>query len=179
MSGLLAPLVWPALVDGVLGRYRLSLQGVHGPAHWLRVRANGLALAARTPGADPLVVELFALFHDSERHDEGRDRGHGERAAVAVRRLAAEGGIMLADDRIGLLAEACAGHDRPQVSAEPTIGCCWDADRLDLSRLGHRPMPELLSTAAALDSSLQAAAWEQGVAWALDTAGAADWGLRE
>jgi hypothetical protein len=30
----------------------------------------------------------------------------------------------------------------------PTIGCCWDADRLDLSRVGIEPDTELMSTDA-------------------------------
>lgn len=143
------------------------------------MRANGLWLAARTPGADVEVVELFALFHDSEREDEGRDPGHGERAAVAVRRLAAQGGLTLPAPRLELLAAACAGHDHPQVSADPTIGCCWDADRLDLSRLGRRPNAALLSTAAALEAEVQAAAWERGSGRVFDAEGARTWGLGE
>ncbi len=173
-----APPGLPALAEAVLRGYRLATSGVHGPAHWLRVRANGLLLAARTPGADVEVVELFALFHDSEREDEGRDPGHGERAAAAVRRLAARGGLMLPAARLDLLAAACAGHDHPQVSSDPTIGCCWDADRLDLSRLGRRPIARLLSTAAALDAGIQAGAWERGDGWVFDADGARAWGLR-
>lgn len=165
MSTVAAPSGLPALAEAVLRGYRLANAGVHGPAHWLRVRANGLLLAARTPGADVEVVELFALFHDSEREDEGRDPGHGERAAAAVRRLAARGGLVLSKARLDLLAAACAGHDHPQVSTDPTIGCCWDADRLDLSRLGRRPIAALLSTVAALDAAIQAGAWECGDGW--------------
>lgn len=33
----------------------------------------------------------------------------------------------------------------------PTIGVCWDADRLDLTRVGMTPKPKLLSTQAARD----------------------------
>jgi hypothetical protein len=36
-------------------------------------------------------------------------------------------------------------------TSDPTIGACWDADRLDLWRLGRRPDPMLLSTPAARD----------------------------
>lgn len=175
---LAAPPGLPALAEGVLRRFRLDAAGLHGAAHWLRVRANGLLLAARTPGADAVVVELFALFHDSERRDEGRDPGHGERAAALVRRLAAEGGLALSAERLDLLAAACAGHEHPQVSADPTIGCCWDADRLDLARLGRRPIARLLSTAAALEAEVQAAAWERGSGLVFDAEGARAWGVR-
>lgn len=155
-------LVTQALVAAVLADYRLDVDGLHGPAHWARVRINGLALSARTPGADVEVVELFALLHDAARIDEDRDRGHGERAAGLVRRLVASERLILSVERVELLAEACAGHEHGRVSGDPTIGCCWDADRLELSRLGRKPVAKLLSTAAAMDAGLQAEAWERG-----------------
>lgn len=155
-------LVTQALVTAVLADYKLDVDGLHGPAHWARVRINGLALAERTPGADVELVELFALLHDAARVDEDRDRGHGERAAGLVRRLVVEERLMLSAARAEVLAEACAGHEHGRVSGDPTIGCCWDADRLELSRLGRRPVAKLLSTAAAKDEGLQAEAWERG-----------------
>jgi len=39
-------------------------------------------------------------------------------------------------------------HDRGEVSDDPTIGACWDADRLTLARLGILPSVGLLSTEA-------------------------------
>ena len=169
--------VQPWLVAQVLAGYRLDPAGIHGPAHWLRVRANGLALAARTPGADATVVELFALLHDCRRHDEGRDHGHGERSAAHAERMAREGLIRLDPSRLETLAAACAGHEHGGVSADPTIGCCWDADRLELSRLHRRPIPRLLSTAAALDPAVQATAWRRGAEGMFEVEGAAAWGL--
>ena len=40
-------------------------------------------------------------------------------------------------------------HTDGTISDDPTIGCCWDADRLDLPRVGMQPDPALLSTEAA------------------------------
>jgi uncharacterized protein len=162
---------WVHLTAGVLRGYRLHLSGLHGPAHGLRVRANALALAALTPGAEPRVVEAFALFHDGWRHDEQRDLGHGKRAAAAVRRWAEETAWPLGQ------AEACAWHEHGGTSTEPTIGCCWDADRPDLSRLGVRPRARLLSTRAAREPAVQAAAWERGARFHPDTEGATAWGV--
>jgi hypothetical protein len=48
-------IVTPALVAAALRGYRLGIDGVHGPGHSQRVLANGRALAAGTPGADPPV----------------------------------------------------------------------------------------------------------------------------
>jgi len=155
--------IGPALVAVVMSEYTLDADGIHGPEHWARVRVNGLALAERTPGADAELVELFALLHDAARRDDGRDTGHGERAAALVRRLIADDRLSLSAARAELLAEACAGHEHGLVSRDPTVGCCWDADRLELSRLGRRPIATLLSTAAAADAALQAEAWERGL----------------
>lgn len=169
--------VMPWLVEEVLSRHGLDLCGIHGPAHWLRVRENGLALAVMTPGSDVAVVELFALLHDCRRQDDGRDTGHGERAAEYARHLAREGVLRLGAARLDLLEAACAGHEHGGVSDVPTIGCCWDADRLDLSRLGRRPIAHLLSTRAALDVEMQEAAWRRGSGREFATDAARAWGL--
>jgi uncharacterized protein len=167
----------PPLVRAVLGGYQLPLGGVHGPAHWLRVLANGRALAAMTPDADVEVVGLFALLHDSRRVNEHTDPQHGERAADFVRQLALIGQLPIEGSRIVLLAAACARHELGEVTDHPTIGCCWDADRLELSRLYRRPKAHLLSTKAALDPTLQEAAWARGIGKEVDPVLAREWGL--
>lgn len=169
--------IQPALVAEVLATYRLHLGGLHGPGHWLRVLANGRALALRTAGSDLAVVELFALLHDSRRENEGRDSQHGERAAAFAIALSERGRLGLAPHQLDRLAAACARHEHGGVSPDPTIGCCWDADRLELSRLGRRPLAELLSTTAALDADLQKAAWERGLDEEINATHAAEWGL--
>ncbi len=172
-----ASLVTPALLHRVMAQYRLTRTGIHGPAHWLRVLANGRALAALTPGANPALVELFALLHDSRRQDEDLDLGHGERAAAFAQTLADEGLLTLPAADLTLLATACAGHEHGQTSPNPSIGCCWDADRLELSRLNRRPKPALLSTQAALLPELQAEAWARGIQGQIPSTLAAHWAL--
>ncbi|MBL6459487.1 hypothetical protein JMJ55_29700 [Belnapia sp. T6] len=167
----------PLLTQVVLCGYQLPLKGVHGPAHWLRVLANGRALAALTPDADAEVVGLFALLHDSRRVNEHTDPQHGERAADFVRQLDSQGLLPINGARIAVLAAACARHELGEVSDHPTIGCCWDADRLELSRLQRRPKVELLSTKAALDPALQGDAWARGVSQVVDPALTREWGL--
>ena len=159
-----APITAP-LFARVMAGYRLDLSGIHGPAHWRRVRANGLALAALTNGADATVVELFALLHDSRRLNDDEDPEHGPRAAALARTLAAMLPLDIA--RLDLLAEACARHTEGDTTADPTIGCCWDADRLELARLRIRPNSRYLSTPAARDPTLQLTAWTQGSTRAL------------
>ena len=70
------------LVAAVLERSAGKDSFLHGEGHWLRVAAAGLALLPNTPGADPTVVFLFALFHDSMRLNDGHDPLHGPRGAA-------------------------------------------------------------------------------------------------
>jgi uncharacterized protein len=52
----------------------------------------------------------------------------------------------LADEHFELLHHACAWHTHGRLSDDPTIGTCWDADRLDLGRVGTRPEARFMST---------------------------------
>lgn len=138
--------VQPVFV-AVLAGSTSSASRLHGLAHWERVAANGRTLAAETGGADAEVVLLFALFHDSMRLNDGHDPDHGRRGSAFARELV--GLLPIDGGRLDLLTAACDEHTDGHVSDDPTIGCCWDADRLDLPRVGIRPEAWLLSTAAA------------------------------
>jgi uncharacterized protein len=136
-----------AIVHRVLEEYALPLDGIHGVGHWARVLENGLRLAGVT-GANRDVVQLFAAFHDSCRVNEALDGGHGRRGAELAARL--RGSVFdLADREFDLLYAACAGHTDGQTDADVTIQTCWDADRLDLGRVGIAPHPKKLCTKAA------------------------------
>jgi len=116
----------------------------HGPPHWRRVERNGLLLATRT-GANVTVVKLFALFHDSRRLNDGTDDGHGARGAEYADTL--RGTLFdLEDTSFAILQEACIWHTERHFSDDATIGTCWDADRLDLGRVGMIPDAKFMST---------------------------------
>jgi uncharacterized protein len=140
------------LIVAIRDEYVLPWNGVHGISHWMRVRENGLYLAEKT-GADPQVVELFACLHDSKRRNEFRDPGHGARAAQFVRTL--QGSVIdIADEALEQLVYACAYHTDGLTKADVTVQTCWDADRLDLGRVGIRPQARYLCTPAARDASV-------------------------
>jgi len=122
---------------------------LHGLEHWKRVGAVGAQLAAETLCADPAVIGAFSVFHDSQRRNDSDDPGHGARGAQLAAEMRRQGLLQLDDDQFALLVEACVGHTDGQTSFDPTVGCCWDADRLDLGRVGMRPAAEFLSTLAA------------------------------
>ncbi|MFO1491080.1 MAG: hypothetical protein U1F77_11115 [Kiritimatiellia bacterium] len=128
-------------------RARVRPHSVHGPDHWRRVERNGMLLA-RDNGADMDVVRLFALFHDSRRIHDGHDDGHGARGAQYARELHGEL-FHLHPDRLDLLCFACEWHTDRDYHNDPTVAACWDADRLDLDRVGITPNPTLLNTALA------------------------------
>jgi hypothetical protein len=121
---------------------------LHGERHRQRVAHLGAELAW-LDGGDPLVAFCFGLLHDAMREHDGRDPGHGPRAAALARELAATGLLPLDEGRVELLAEACELHADGLVTADPAVGCCWDADRLELWRDGSAIDPSLLSTSAA------------------------------
>lgn len=148
------------LVKIVLDQYPLPLGGTHGISHWARVLENGLRVAEST-GADPEIVVLFALFHDSRRTNEGVDRGHGRRGAELARELWGTH-LHLDHARFELLHEACALHTDGETEADVTVQTCWDADRLDLPRVGFVIDPRLLCTEAAREPEL--------IAWATERA---------
>jgi uncharacterized protein len=121
---------------------------IHGPAHWRCVAWTGLELLAETTAADPAVVLLFAMFHDCMRLNDGHDPLHGPRAAEFARSLHGQH-YCLADVQLRRLTNACHGHTTERFSNDPTIAVCWDADRLNLWRIGVRPDVAFLSTAVA------------------------------
>lgn len=134
--------IWTALTS----RFRLGEDSLHGPSHWRRVEKFGLRLAAGTEGADLVVVRLFAVFHDSKRQNEFTDPDHGPLAAKSVRKRQGDW-FTLTEWQLETLCFACQFHADGDVSEDPTIGCCWDADRLDLPRVGIPPHRDLMSTA--------------------------------
>jgi uncharacterized protein len=136
------------LVDAVLERSTGKNSSIHGEDHWKRVGAAGLTLLPQTPGSDPSLVFLFALFHDSMRVNDSIDPMHGPRAAVLARELRG-GPFDLGDEEMDLLAFACEEHTNGGLGEDPTVAVCWDADRLNLWRVGFEPDPAFLSTGAA------------------------------
>ncbi len=137
----------------------------HGEAHWRCVATVSTRLCARTSAADRLVCVLFALLHDSQRFDDGSDPDHGPRAAAYAASLHASGLLPLDSGRFAVLQAAIAEHTGGAVTADPTIGTCWDADRLTLPRVGIAVDTTCLSTAPARDPAT--------IAWADRQVGAA------
>ena len=130
----------------VSDQYHAGRHSIHGPEHWQRVLDHGLKIAKHSE-ANEWVVRLFALFHDSKRINEGYDPGHGLRGADFALELRGKH-FELNDEDFQLLYEACQWHTDHRHHDNATIGTCWDADRLDLGRVGTRPDEAYMSTSA-------------------------------
>ncbi len=137
----------PDLITEIRKQFRLNWPGVHGIAHFQPVRDNGLRLAEETK-ANITVVELFAFLHDAGRYNEHQDDLHGRRAAKIVRSFQ---GLFfdLSSDHLDVLAYACEFHTNGLRVGDITVLTCWDADRLDIGRVGIKPIAGKLCTEAA------------------------------
>jgi len=127
---------------------------IHGLDHWWRVWKNAQLVAEAS--TDLEVVGLFALFHDSMRVNDHDDPDHGIRGYRLWERFhqlhGREG--FLSQHQRDLLHDACAEHNGGYRSTDPTIAVCWDADRLDLHRVGIWPDSRFMSTANGINLAM-------------------------
>ena len=121
------------LIDKLQKDSKLFHSPIHGFKHWRTVEKNGLYLS-NFNGGNPKIISYFAYFHDCMRVNEHIDNGHGYRGgryAMLNKEL-----LGLSDEDLRILYRACAGHTGGVNPSCDTIACCWDADRLDIRRVG-------------------------------------------
>lgn len=137
------------LFEELQAHFQLDPEGIHGPRHWARVHRNAMWIAEEmVDEVDSRVLEYFSFLHDSCRVNENRDPGHGSRAAELARDIRDEH-ISLDDEAFYKLLDALIGHSNTRFNDDPTIQACWDADRLDIGRIGIVPDRYKLGTTAA------------------------------
>lgn len=137
------PELWKIVED----QFPMGKNSHHGIKHWRRVLRFGEKLARMT-GADLEILELFALFHDARRVNDAVDPGHGARGADLASQYH-DRHFLLNDERLEVLLKACREHTMGSLTDHATIGTCWDADRLDLWRVGIYPRAKYMCTAEA------------------------------
>tara|TARA_B100002019_G_C21271579_1_gene602669 strand:- start:3794 stop:4543 length:750 start_codon:yes stop_codon:yes gene_type:complete len=145
----------------------VSIDGIHGINHWLRVLTNGLIVSDQED-VDKKIIIAFSFLHDSKRESDYSDSLHGKRISDLLLSKKIKG-LKLGKIEKQVLAYACAHHsdgftvdnlpdglsflngmtDKEREYFINTIGACWDADRLDLLRVGVYPEKEYLSTKTA------------------------------
>lgn len=128
-----------------------KLGKTHGISHWQRVERNGILLSTENgslrKGVRIKVVLAFAYLHDKCRIDDWEDLEHGIRAAEMIPTIRNTILKDLDNEEIDLLEKACRHHTTEHRTGNETIDICFDADRLDLGRVGITPDPERMATA--------------------------------
>jgi uncharacterized protein len=128
------------LLRRIQREFAIDWWGHHGVRHWARVRRNGRAIARHVPGIDLAVLDLFAVLHDAARKDEDEDPLHGYRCAARLRKIATPADFRLATEAQYIQLLFAIEHHSEQIKPiSPTVAACWNADRLDLGRVGITP----------------------------------------
>jgi uncharacterized protein len=122
----------------------------HGLPHWQRVERNGILLSLENgrirEDINIKVVRFFAYLHDKCRLDNWTDWEHGVRSADMLSSIRDTILKDFTDEEVGLLEKACRYHTTEHRTGNPTIDVCFDADRLDLDRVGIVPDPKRMAT---------------------------------
>lgn len=132
----------------------------HGIAHWVRVWRNAKELCDFYK-VEQTVPLCFAFLHDSCRENDFRDPDHGPRAAEFAETIFRQNLLKISAYEFHLLATAIHGHTTRKTSTNLLTQICWDADRLDLGRVGIIPDPKLLCTEYARRPEVIAAAYRR------------------
>lgn len=122
-----------AVLDQVVSECPWHKSSIHGISHWKNVERNALYLAQYEP-ADVELLYLFSIFHDCKRQNDSWDPQHGQRAAEYILKINSNL-LKLSQLRLSTLVYAVRYHTDKIHSHNPTIACCWDADRLDITRV--------------------------------------------
>ena len=127
-----------------ISRWPVYMGVTHGKEHWDRVAKFGRMLYQE--GADMDIIMAFAYLHDSERKDNAEDVEHGKRASKLIDTIRYSHLRGLSDEQIKKLKRACELHSIEHKTGDITIDICFDADRMDLLRVGIAPLPERMAT---------------------------------
>ncbi|HBG14571.1 MAG TPA: hypothetical protein DDW96_04515 [Synergistaceae bacterium] len=118
---------------------------LHGIPHLRRVAILSGRLS-KAVGEDVESAVVMGFLHDSARKNDGNDIEHAHDSAILARELIERFFPHLDVDRI---CDAIEGHADGEVTKDPLTACLWDADRLELKRIGRTIDTELLSTKVA------------------------------
>lgn len=149
----------------MMSQYSLDVEsGVHGYSHWARVAENALMISAtenNSKSAEAVCI-AFALFHDICRLNENSDYEHGCRGADLMELYRDE--INLSNEEFHAAYTACKDHTNCVITEDGVlVGACFDADRLDLGRVGITPDAQYMNTDFAKSDVIISAAIERSV----------------
>ncbi|MBO5699384.1 MAG: hypothetical protein J6R79_05215 [Bacteroidaceae bacterium] len=141
--------------EGIEGVRNFALSGwklgeTHGLSHWQRVERYGILLSMENgrfrDDINIKVVRFFAYLHDKCRLNDWDDLEHGVRSAEMLKIIWNTILKDFTDEEVALLEKACRYHTTELRTGIPTVDVCFDADRLDLCRVGITPNPKLMAS---------------------------------
>ena len=109
----------------------------------LKIRRRRFGQRIRYQSAKTGNLARSHLHSDCQRTKETSDPDHGRLGAEFAAELRSQV-FELPDHDFALLYRACVGHTHGRTHSDITIQTCWDADRLDLGRVGITPDPSRL-----------------------------------
>lgn len=123
---------------------------IHGYSHFLRVKHN-ILLLGNSYKLEQSNLELFAFYHDILRFNDGDDPDHGKRGSELFKKntelnIQKKRGLFISQEMIEKICFACENHTTMLRSGDKLIDICFDADRLDLMRIGVKPDPSKMAT---------------------------------
>ena len=118
---------------------------IHGIPHLRRVAVTAGRIAASI-GEDIESAVVAGFLHDCARNDDGGGTCHALDSAVLAKKLLS---MFYPHLDVVRLCDAIARHADGETTKDLLVACVWDADRLDLSRLGIEVNSDLLSTSVA------------------------------
>lgn len=123
-----------------------SFSKLHWIEHWKRVEKNGILLAKNNSEVNLKVVRYFAYLHDSCRKSDDEDLLHGKYSSKLCEKLRSTLLKDLTNQEFYQLKTACEFHTIKSYIGDITIDTCFDADRLDLTRVWIKPISEKMAT---------------------------------
>lgn len=139
------PINWNQAEKIIFNSYTLK-QGIHGIDHVKRVVENAKIIAKKECPNNYDDIVIGAYLHDIGRIDDNGGNEHAFRGFEISKQLLAKYWPHLNHKKI---LTAIKEHADSLITDDPLIGSIWDADRLDLTRLGIKINLELLSTQTA------------------------------
>lgn len=156
------------VINHLLNNLKTDIESIHGINHWLRVLANTVIIHDNLT-LDMDVAIAFAFLHDAFRANDFDDIEHGARVEIWFNtKNKFNKAVNLTNRQKEVLFFACKWHSHGKTIKYfeninhnfsqfeiNTIISCWDADRLDLARVGVYPDEKYLSTEVAKIKSIQ------------------------
>lgn len=150
----------------LLENYKSFKSRTHGVSHWERVAQVGMDIGRELKLDNVALwsIKAFGWTHDLWRTHDGRCRKHGRDGFENLLSLDCKLIQQLPEQERELIRLAIRYHSDGFIAGEAfdlglfetvelneqrivdIVGCCWDADRLDLARIGMIPRRCLIST---------------------------------